>query len=396
VRSRGISSNSTTDVSQLLFKMANGYVLPILQHITAMAGTNPARKLSPLGFLQMILSRMDDSVQWSQQYKDGHETSLKVKFRRRPLKSEVRDTESACDNVSNPSYEEFTVPGLLHREVSFYLSSSQIRQYTKDASQFVKLSTTDSGPLLERETSVMKEVYELFIEYGAVLLASINEALVTQMATSFGTNVVTGNANSRALSFSLGTVAMQDALIQLLTDWRENEFTDDVAIVGHGPFANMDLVKKFYSQMANQQGVNMASLASAIPNTWYDKDCKAIWGANQVGVFQKGAVHLLTRNRYEGNFAQRLAASSFFTMALPVNELTVPQPFVDRLKFDVQIKEIDCPTEVTVNGNPATVSEGVLVFLKKKFSLFTLPEMYKVGDPLAGTNGTLRYTITAS
>ena len=124
--------------------MANGYALPILKHISAMAGTNPARKLSPLGFLQMILSRMDDSVQWSQQYKDGHETSLKVKFRRRPLKSEVRDTEAGCDVAATPSYEEFTVPGLLHREISFYLSNAQIRQYTSDASQFVKLKDRKS------------------------------------------------------------------------------------------------------------------------------------------------------------------------------------------------------------------------------------------------------------
>lgn len=376
--------------------MAQGYALPILQHIAALAGTNPARKLSPLGFLQMLLSRMDDSVQWSQQYKEGHETSLKVKFRRRPLKSEVRDTESNCDVAASPSYEEFDVPGLVHHETSFWLSNAQIRQYTTDASQFVKINTASNAAELQKETNVMKEVYGLFIEYGAVLLAKINETLVTQMATKFGNNIVTGDANARALTFALGTVAMQDALVQLMTDWRENELADDVAIVGHGPFANLDLLKKFYSQMASSQGMNMAALNAAIPNVWYDKDCKAIWGANQVGVFAKGAVHLLTRNMYQGNFAGKLANSSFFTMALPVNELTVPQPFLDRLLFDVQIKEVDCPTEVDINGVPTTVREGVIVFLKKKFSLFTLPEMYQAADPLYGTNGTLRYAITAS
>jgi hypothetical protein len=376
--------------------MANGYALPILQHIAALSGTNPARKLSPLGFLQMLLSRMDDSVQWSQQYKDGHETSLKVKFRRRPLKADVRDTESNCDVAVNPSYEEFDVPGLVHHEVSFWLSNAQIRQYTTDASQFVKLNTVTNSAELTKETNVMKEVYGLFIEYGAVLLAKINETLVTQMATKFGNNVVTGDNAARALTFQLGTVAMQDALVQLMTDWRENEISDDVAIVGHGPFANLDLLKKFYSQMASSQGMNMAALNQAIPNVWYDKDCKAIWGANQVGVFAKGASHLLTRNMYEGNFAGKLANSAFFTMALPVNELTVPQQFLDRLLFDVQIKEVDCPTEIEVNGVPTTVREGVIVFLKKKFSLFTLPEMYQATDPLVGTNGTLRYQITAS
>jgi hypothetical protein len=376
--------------------MATGYALPILQHIAAMAGSNPARKLSPLGFLQMILSRMDDSAKWSQQYKDGHETSLKVKFRRRPLKTEVRDTESNCDIASNPAYEEFTVPGLLHREVSFHLTTAQIRQYTSDASQYVKLNPIDGGRTLERETSVMKEVYDLFIEYGAVLLASINEALVTQMSTSFGDHLATSTNAATALNFKLGTIALQDAMVQLMADWRTNEMGDDVAIVGNGVFANLDLVKKFYSSMANDQGVNMQALANAFPNTFFDKDTAAIWGADRVGVFEKGSVHMLTRNMYEGNFSGHLANSTYFTMALPVNELTVPQPYLDRLKFDVQIQEVDCPREIDLNGVPTTVSEGVIVFLKKKFSLFTLPEMYQEGDPLVGTNGTLLYHITAS
>ncbi len=376
--------------------MALGYAQPILKHIAAMAGYNPAKKLAPLGFLQMLLSRMDDSVKWSQQYEGGHETSLKVKHRKRPLKSEVRDAESGCDVASNPAYDEFTVPGLNHHEVSFHLTNAQIRQYTKDASEWVKLNNQSGQFLLERETTVMKEVYDLFIEYGATLLAKINETLVTQMATAWGVNTVSGDANATALTFSLGTVAMQDALIQLMTDWRENEMVDDIAIVGNGPFANLDLVKKFYSSMANQQGFNMAAVNSFLPNIFFDKDTRAIWGANQVGVFAKGSVHLLTRNMYEGNFAGHLANSTFFTMALPVNELVVPQPFLDRLLFDVQIREVDCPTEIDLNGVPTTIKEGVVVFLKKKFALYTLPELYRAGDPLEGTNGTLRYEITAT
>ena len=334
--------------------MANGYALPILQHITAMTGTNPARKLSPLGFTQMLLSRMDDSVQWSQQYKDGHETSLKVKFRRRPLKSEVRDTDGGCDVAATPTYEEFTVPGLLHREISFYMSNAQIRQYTKDVSQFVKLQavggTSPDNAIISQESNVMKEVYDLFLEYGAVLLASINEALVGQASTQFGVNTVTGVNAARALTFSLGTVAMQDALVQLMTDLRENEMSDDVSMVGSGAFANLDLVKKFYSQMASNQGVNMAALNNNFPSVFFDKDCRTIWGDNNIGVFAKGSAHLLSRNYYVGNFAGQLANSVFFTMALPVNELAVPQPFLDRMIFDVQIREIDCATEVVING----------------------------------------------
>jgi len=376
--------------------MANGYALPILKHISALTGWDPARKIGPLGFLQMVLSRMDDSVQWSQNYKDGHETQLKVKFRKRPLKSEVRDYDAGCDVASNPSYEEYTVPGLLHREVSFHLTSAQIRQYTEDASKMITLDQTSGAYNLAKSTQIMNEVYSLFIEYGNALLASINEGLVTQMATSFGVNTTTGDNNAKAVSFSLGTVAMQDALVSLMSDWRENELTDDVAFVGSGPFSNLDLIKKFYSSMANSQGFNMAQLTGSLANVWFDKDARAIWGTNHVGAFAKGSVHLLTRNYYEGSFKQHLANSTFFTMSLPTQDQVVPLQFLDRLKFDVQIREVDCPTEIDLNGVPTTIKEGVVIYLKKDFSLFTLPELYKVGDPLVGTNGTLRYNISAS
>lgn len=377
--------------------MANGYAQPILKHIASMTGWNPANKIGPLGFLQMVLQRMDGSVGWSQNYVDGHERELKVKFRKRPLKSEVRDTASNCDVASSPAYDEYTIPSLLHREVSFHLDAHTIRQYEIDASKQIVLDQTSGAYNLSKPTSVMNEVYSMFIEYGNALLASINEALVTQMSTSFGINTTTGLNTAKAVTFSLGTVALQDALVTLMNDWRENEMIgDDMAFVGSGPFSTLDLVKKFYSTIPNGQGFNMAGLNNSLPATWFDKDARAIWGDNHIGAFGKGSVHLLTRNYYEGGFKQKLANSTFFTMGLPVQEQVVPLEYVDRLKFDVQVLEVDCPTEMDINGVPTMVKEGVVIFLKKDFSLFTLPELYKDGDPLKGTNGTLRYSVTAT
>lgn len=370
--------------------------MPILKGITAMGLNNPATKIRPLGFLQMLLSRMDDSVQWSDNYKDGHETQLKVKFRNRPLESEVRDNEDGgCDVASNPAYNEFTVDALQHREVSFHLTNSQIRQYTADASKLVTIDQTSGVVNLAKPTQIMQEVYSLFIEYGNALFGSINKALVTQQSTRWGLNTVTASAAARALTFNLSSVAMQDALITLMTDWRENEMTDDVAYVGSGPFANLDLLKKFYSTMPNAQGFNMAALNNSLNSVWFDKDARSIWGADQIGMFAKGSVHLLTRNMWEGSFAQKLANSTFFNMALPIQDQVLPLQFLDRMKFDVQIKEVDCPTEIDLNGVPTTIKEGVVVFLKKKFTLFNIPELFNAADPLYGTNGTLRYTISA-
>lgn len=377
--------------------MANGYATPLLTHISAVAGTNPAKKLAPLGMLSMVLNSMDGSTQLLNSRDDmGHHRDLTVKFRKRILESAVLDTAPDCENGSTPVYYEFGLPSLLYRTYQLFVPDTLIRQYTKDTSAFVVM---DNGVAnIRKQTNAMNEVYEMFIEAGGAVLRSINKSLVTQMATQFGVNTVTGSAATRALSFALGTTGMNDAMVQLISDWRENDFNDSVQIVGTGPFANYDLIRQIISTQANAQGLSQAALANMIPKVYFDKDTRSVWGANQCGVFEKGSVHLLTRNEYEGSFGRTIANSTYFTMALPVNEYSVPVENLDKLLFDIQVKEFDCATDLTINGAAVTTSgPGVLINISKQFKLFTKPgNLYESADPLYNTNGTLRYTITGS
>lgn len=377
--------------------MANGYATPLLTHISAVAGTNPAKKLAPLGMLSMVLNSIDGSTQLLNSRDEmGHHNDLKVKFRRRVLESAVLDTAPDCENGATPFYDEFSLPSLLYRTYQLWVPDTLIRQYTKDTSDFVVM---DNGVAnIRKQTNAMKEVYEMFIEGGGAVLKSINRSLVTQMATQFGVNTVTGSAATRALSFSLGTTGMNDAMVQLIADWRENEFAESVQIVGNGAFANYDLIRQIITSQANAQGLSQAALANMIPKVYFDKDTRSVWGANQCGVFEKGSVHLLTRNEYAGSFGRTIANSTFFTMALPVNEYSVPVDNLDKLLFDVQVKEFDCATTLTINGQSVTTTgPGVLINLSKQFKLFTKPgNLFEAADPLYGANGTLRYTLTAT
>lgn len=373
--------------------MANGYCPAILQHIEAIAGCNPAKKLAPLGFLQMALNAMDGSATTlNDQYEGGHIRPLTVKYRKRILDSAISDTPSACDTGSTPAYNEFTPPALLYREYALFVPDSLIRQYCQDASQYVRIDASGNA-ILQQETRVMKEVYDMLVECGTAVLRSMNKALVTQMLTKFGNNVTTANANARSLSFSLDTVGMQDAMIQLIADWRNNEFCDDVLMVGNGPFATYDLIKEALAGTGLTDNVS-----KLIPKVFFDKDTTGIWGANQVGVFEKGSVALIHRNKYIGNFARQVATSNFFTMALPVDQYCCPQDSLDKLLFDVQVKEFDCPVELNINGQVTTTDgPGILIVLSKEFSLFTKPgNLYESADDLYNTNGTLRYQITAA
>lgn len=378
--------------------MPNGYATPILQHIAAVTGTNPAKKLSPLGMLSMVLTAMDGSTQLLNSRDElGHTRDLTVKYRKRVLESAVSDEGMTCDSGATPVYNEFGLPGFIQRTYQLFVPDSLIRQYTTDASQFVVM---DNGiPNIRKQTNAMKEVYDMFIEGGGAVLRSINKSLVTLMSTQFGDNTVTGDNLARALSFSLGTTGMNDAMVQLISDWRENEFSDSVMMVGNGPFANYDLIRQILSNQASDQGINQSALSNMIPKVYFDKDTRAIWGANQIGVFEKGSVHFITRNDYVGSFGRTIGNSTFFTMALPVSEYNgIPVENLDKLLFDIQVKEFDCATELTINGVVSTTSgPGVLININKQFNLFTKPTgIYDPADPLYGTNGTLRYAITAT
>ena len=65
------------------------------------------------------------------------------------------------------------------------------------------------------------------------------------------------------------------------------------------------------------------------------------------------------------------------------------------LIFDLQLKYIDCPTTVTVNGVNTTVNRGWEVIISKEFALWVQPtDAYAASDELAGSNGTLKYFVT--
>src|SRR5690606_37937687 len=196
-------------------------------------------------------------------------------------------------------------------------------------------------------TAVMKEVYSMIVEQLGALISNLNAALVTQMSTQFGVNAVTGAATSTALTFDLNTNGMQDAFVRLMSALRENEIcdTDQLAFVGNGPFSNLDLIRNWFANGPADNGINKAALMNSFPNVFFDKDTRSIWGANQIGVFEKGSVALINYPQYVGNFARRLANSEYFTMNVPISEYCCPQQYLDRLQFDVQIKEMDCGPE---------------------------------------------------
>src|SRR6187399_2635217 len=101
--------------------MANGYCPALLTHIEALTGCDPAKKLSPQGFLQMVLKNQDDSAVISAGYEGSHVRPLTVKYRERPLASTTLDTLPDCVTATTNPYKEFPLPGLINKSRSFWV-----------------------------------------------------------------------------------------------------------------------------------------------------------------------------------------------------------------------------------------------------------------------------------
>lgn len=367
--------------------MANGYCPALLAHINDIAGGNsPHRRIHIAGFLKMLFAQQNSTVSpINQGYKDNsHIQTLTVKYRHRPTSAHIQDDDN-CDINRIPQYSEWTLPNLLYRQTSFFLSDEEIKKYCDDASRSVQMG--------QPATSLMNEHFDLWVEHANALMREINLALVTEMATQFGENVTIGSAAGKVININRAgmDLNLSNGIIDLLQDVRENQIIDQPAIVGGGLFSAYEVSRLGLG--LSQAGIDASRFG--LPPFFYDKDTQNIWGTNSFGMFAKGSVKFISYNRYLGAFGGAKGNSVFLTAPFPVEQLSgdVDNAGVLRdLRLDIQIRYIDCPTEIDVNGTPTTVNRGWQVIISKYFQLWAQPTSgFPAGDELENTNGTLLY-----
>lgn len=360
--------------------MATGFCPALLRNIEDVAGDNaPGRKLHVAGFTQMALCCQNSTANAiNDGQEQGQTRPLTVRYKVRPLVSAVQ-TDESCDNDLTPGYQEWTLPAWDFRQLSFHIPDSTMRQYCLDA-----INPRRLGP-----TTVMNEVYQTVLETANTVMASVNRALVTKMATEFGVNANTGAYGGSVININENGAAfiITNGVPQMLTELEINQICGNPCMVGNGIWHNYVNTRQAGMVGLNAGGLNQG--AGNLPPFFYDRDTTTIWGANAVGVFAPGSVKLLEYDQFVGQaYAGKKGGSEFLNFTLPTEEFACA-PDCQNMSFDLQLRYLDCAE----NG----MSRGWQGIVSKKFALWVQPDnAFAVGDPLYGTNGTLKYWIDNS
>lgn len=367
--------------------MANGFCPALLRHIDEIAeGNAPGRKMHVAGFLASLFCCQNSSVSAiNDGLEDSHVRPLTVKYRQRPTSAHVQD-EDNCEINRIPAYAEWNLPALGFKSSSFFIPDSTIQQYCVDASDKRQVGTPP--------TQVMNEVYDIILEHANVLMSEINKDLVAEMATQFGDNVTTGSSTGKVINIARDgdQFILDNGVVEMMRDLQENEICGQPCIVGGGLWASYEAARA--AACCNAAGLNLSQLS--MPKYFYEKNTTQYWGDNTVGVLAPGSVKFIGRNAYGPKFAGDKGGSFFTQLPFPVQEFgcNLDECLRD-LIFDLQLKFIDCPTTIDVQGTPTVVNRGWIGILSKRYSLWVQPtNAYASGDELEGTNGTLKYFIT--
>lgn len=377
--------------------MANGYCEALLLHLDSIAGQNyPGQKVTIPGFLNMLVTAPDRPTAIQDGYREGHYRTVNVKYMPRTTISQVSTSDTCAVDVL-PAYKETSVSVNNIAQTGIFITDDQVRQYCEEASRTVAVGLPPTQLMTEHLRSILHAMNGIY--------QKMENVLTTSMASAFGKHVATGTATAVAVNIEqdgnlndLGT-----GLTKLLTDAAANEFCGTPMFVGAlGSLMHAYSIQKQRNALYPGTGFNPEALASDF-QFFASGQTGSTWGAQHVGMFAPGSVHLIERQDNVGSFAGQRGASFFTTIVDPRTQCWTPNG-LGNIAFDLQVKYIDCPEDLGANlangyiqADTISAARGYVLLIKKRYGLFTTPtNAYDGADRLAGSNGSLRYSITNS
>jgi hypothetical protein len=374
-----------------------GFCEAILLHLDTIAGVNyPGKKVTNIGFTQMLLEQPRAYTTIQDGYAGGHTRAVNIKYATRGTIAQV-STSNSCAVDVQPLFKETTAS--INNTVSqgIWIPDSQMRQYCEDASRTVAVGQPPTPMMVQFLDFVLHQINSLYQKQESVL--------TTEMASTFGKHKATGSAAAVAVNIEQdGNLNdLTAGVLKMLVDARANEFCGTPRFVG-ALGGLMDAYDMQYRMRGLSAGVgldNRSLLDNAAFKFYGSGLAGTTWGSTNVGMFSEDSVHYLEYLENVGNWAGTRGNSTFSTFIDPRVQCWAEGGMLGNVTWDMQVRYADCPEDVgnfITSGykNVNTISgRGYLVRIYKQYDLFVTPtDAYDGADVLAGSNGTLRYSLT--
>lgn len=376
--------------------MANGYCEALLLHLESIAGINyPGKKVTIPGFLSMLISQPDRP--FAAANVGGHYKDVRVKYMPRTTTTNV-STEDTCSLDFVPAYLETTTSVSNIAQTGVWVSDDVVRQYCEDASRTVAVGQPATQMMSEHLNSVLHAMNGIYQKMENVLTSAV----------VFGDHVATGSNAAVTVNIEQDNTLndLATGLTKLLMDAETNEFCGAPYMVGAlgSKFHAFDMQRK-YKALAAGEGFDPSMMAANSGYAFFASgQVGTTWSnANALGMFAQGSQHLLERLDNVGSFAGQRGSSFFTTIIDPRTQCWTPNG-LSNIQFDLQVKYIDCPDDLArlndggaIDPSALTAARGYALIIKKRYSLFQTPNnAFDATDRMAGSNGSLLYTITNS
>ena len=367
--------------------MANGFAPYLLQHIESIAkSATPQNKIEMPGFLQSLLtahSYNQGNIKYD--LMNGHFNAVNVKKKKRYTAAQTTNTPS-CDVTNVSAYSEDAVSVANYRQLAVHIEDEVIAAYEKAASNPVSIGSA---------TVTQEFMTELMLAANG-LLSAINSDLLTLAIAEMGVNRSTTVNTAKTINIGKNTNynSLSEGATEILSDYKLNNMSGRPIAVGAGLFNNYMMQQA--AKQAAQNGLDTRIQAGGF-DFFYDNEVESISGVNDLLVYEKDAVQLITYLKYQGFKRRDTGENIFDVIKLPYMTQTANGGLaVAPLPIDVHFKFNACDAEFDTGGEtPVELKKGWNMILSSNFGLYTIPDdAYRTGDPLEGNRGSLLYNIT--
>lgn len=207
----------------------------------------------------------------------------------------------------------------------------------------------------------------------AAVVATQLEALVGKFAAGEDNVDGTGYLKTITTKKADGTIDTE-GLVDIKYALQNAEYCENPILFGHGPEPTKYFMKLDAGCCSNE-GIDIGQLYNANGYVYVDdKYVGAQFGESSIIAVSPGSLKLV----YDNDF---IGPNGVYTLDEPdLKNVVVYSPY-SNAPYDMVYKRSDC-------------GQDIIISLKTKFQLFGQPsDMFKVGDPLAGTTGVNEFVI---